>query len=266
MHDVEETLIVMPILKGLPLALALLLFPGEGLPQPAPNVTIELREIDPGASVLPLQTRVYGRIAYTTDAPVRLVLHPYREGRPITDGVYYSGSPEHPAPAGEAVAWFAFGSPQTIDEVRAIANDVFGHEFASASEAHTITWRPGPSKPPVADWVAPLQAQSEALSKASAQADDGGFFGGLLVELMFLSVPLSLILQVLALRMLDGTRLRLAKVSALVMAALWLFVIVTGVAGSNLSPIWLVFLCPLFVVFLSVLLIQTYLSRRRAAA
>ena len=46
------------------------------------------------------------------------------------------------------------------------------------------------------------------------------------------------------------------------MAALWLFVIVTGVAGSNLSPIWLVFLSPLFVAFLIVLLVHQRATTR----
>jgi len=39
------------------------------------------------------------------------------------------------------------------------------------------------------------------------------------------------------------------------MGALWVFVLLTGLAGSHLSPIWLVFLSPLFVLFLGGLLV-----------
>jgi hypothetical protein len=61
---------------------------------------------------------------------------------------------------------------------------------------------------------------------------------------------------------LEGRPKQLARISGYLMAALWLFVIVTGLAGSNLSPIWLVFLSPLFVVFLMVLIARS----RHAAA
>jgi hypothetical protein len=46
------------------------------------------------------------------------------------------------------------------------------------------------------------------------------------------------------------------------MAGLWLFVIVTGLAGSNLSPIWLVLLSPLFTLLLGALLVQQRIKAR----
>lgn len=84
----------------------------------------------------------------------------------------------------------------------------------------------------------------------------------LLTRLVFLLVPASVALQIIALRKLDGKLLQLARFSACAMAALWLFVVVTALAGSNLSPIWLVFLSPFFVLFLALLLF----ARRRAPA
>jgi hypothetical protein len=92
-------------------------------------------------------------------------------------------------------------------------------------------------------------------------ASDGGGLALVVLQLVFLLVPLSVILQIYAWRKLEGRLKQLVRISGYLMAALWLFVIVTGLAGSNLSPIWLVFLSPLFVVFLMV-----FIARSRHAA
>lgn len=254
-------------LKRLACGIALTLLTSAVFSRPAPNVTIELRELDPaGATVLPPYTPVYGRIAYHTDGPVRLALRPYRNGRSVEHGVYYSGSPSYPGPTGEAVAWFAFDSPQAIDEIRAIANDAVGTEFASATATRRIAWSNGVTKPPVAAWVAPLQARAEALGKSQTPVAQSDLASSFITQLMIACVPLSVILQVLALRKLAGRAQRLARFSALAMGALWLFVIVTAVAGSNLSPIWLLFVSPFFVLFLSMLLVARLVTHRRLAA
>lgn len=256
-----------------PLALLswVLLLPSAALAQSAPNVTIELQQVDPaGDTPLAPFTPVHGRITYTTDQPVRLVLHPYRDGQPVLDGVYYSGSPEFSAPGGEAIAWFGFSQPQQIDEIRAIANDHWGNEFARSSLFGSWAWRADGQRPDEASWIEPLKAQRDAVSSAQqAATSEGGAFEivlMLLMQLLFLSVPASIALQVAALMLLRGAAGGIARLSALAMGLLWLFVIVTAVAGSNLSPIWLVFLSPLFVILLSVLLVRHRLARKRLDA
>jgi hypothetical protein len=126
------------------LALALLLATGLALAQQTPSVTIELRAVDPAnASVIPPNTPVYGHLAYTTDAPVRLVLKPYRNGRPVEEESY-SGSPRYAPGSGETVAWFSFRELQSIDEVRAVATSTdWGKVIAEASMRRTIEWRAG---------------------------------------------------------------------------------------------------------------------------
>ncbi|HET6630867.1 MAG TPA: hypothetical protein VFG91_13930 [Woeseiaceae bacterium] len=106
-------------------------------------------------------------------------------------------------------------------------------------------------------------AQHTAAPAVEPPLDDAyGAAAVLLTRLVFLLVPASLAVQVVALRKLEGRLLQLARFSACAMAALWLFVAVTAVAGSTLSPIWLVLLSPFFVLFLAVLLFV----RSRAAA
>lgn len=258
----------MAILTRVNCAFALALLPGLALSQSAPDVTIELLEIDPGdAAAVPLDTRVYGRIRYRTDGPVRLVLLPYRNGQPVSDGVYYSGSPDYPAGSGEAMAWFAFSSPQSIDEIRAVANDVFSNVFAEASLKQPVAWRAGAAVPGVAAWVAPLKEKTEAISESQRPDSESGVLALILTQLIFACIPLSVAVQIHALCKLEGGLKRLARVSAFAMAALWIFVIVTGIAGSNISPIWLVFLSPVFVAYLFALLItNSKLHRREYAA
>lgn len=102
----------------------------------------------------------------------------------------------------------------------------------------------------------PVLAGAQHMVEAVEQSpdDDYGAAAMVLTRLVFLLVPASVALQVIALRKLEGKLLQLAKFSACAMAALWFFVIVTTLAGSSLSPIWLVFLSPFFVLFLAALL------------
>lgn len=229
--------------------------------QPVPNVQVELHDIDPaGVSVVPPKTRVHGRIVYTTDAPVRFVLLPYRNGEPVQDGFYNSGSPRYAPGSGETIAWFGFDKPQTIDEIRAVANDFRGKVFAEDSVALTLSWREGASAPRKADWVEPLlQAEKNVVVDPPSEY---GWFDEVVVQLFFLLVPLSVGLQIYAWCKFDGGLGRLARGSGYAMGALWLFVIATGLAGSNLSPIWLVFLSPLFALFLGGLLVVGRRQRR----
>jgi len=227
---------------------------GAVMAQPAPNVQIELAEIDPtGIPAVAPYTQVYGRILYTTDAPVRFVLVPYRNGQPVQDGFYNSGSPRYAPGSGETIAWFGFDKPQTIDEVRAVANDFHGNVFAEDSIVRNLSWREGAPKPQKAEWVEPLQkAEKNVIVEPPAEY---GWFATIVTQLFFLLVPVSVGLQIYAWRKLDGGPGRLARLSGWAMGALWLFVILTALAGSNLSPIWLVFLSPLFVLFLGGLLV-----------
>lgn len=247
----------MDFLTRLPLAFALLLLPLAANSEATPNVTVELLEIDPaGAREVPLRARVHGRIHYQADAPVRLVLRPYRDGQPVEEGVYYSGSPHYPAGSGEAYGWFAFDSTQSIDEIRAIANDVFGNEFATASVRRTLEWSESAAPTEQAAWVAPLKESTDALSQSQQPVQVGsGLVALVVMQVIFACIPLSVAVQIFSLCKLEGNLQFLARLSAFAMAALWLFVLVTGIAGSNLSPIWLVFLSPLFLLFLMALLI-----------
>ncbi len=103
----------------------------------------------------------------------------------------------------------------------------------------------------------PMVGMAQQAMDAAPGSEAGGEIIMAVVQLLFLLVPASVILQVFALRRLEGNRRRLAKLSAWAMGALWLFVIVTGLAGSNLSPIWLLFLSPFFVLFLGLLLFRS---------
>lgn len=238
-----------------------MLWVGSAMAQPAPNVQIELYDIDPaGVTTVPPNTNVYGRIVYTTDAPVRLVLVPYRNGEPVQDGFYNSGSPQYAPGSGETVAWFGFDKAQTIDEIRAVANDFHGKVFAEDSIGQTLRWRDGAAKPQKAAWVEPLlKAEKNVIVPPPAEF---GWFAAAITQLFFLLVPLSVGLQIYAWYKLHGGPGRLARLSGYAMAALWAFVILTGIAGSNLSPIWLVFLSPLFAMFLVGLLVVARVRRR----
>lgn len=248
-------------------ALALLAFAGLAAgtapAQQAPSVTIELRAIDPAdASIVPLDRPVYGHIVYTADAPVRLVLTGYRNGQPVAGT--NSGSPQYAPGSGETTAWFSFRDPQWIDEIRAEATSVdgWGTVIAHATLMRTVEWRAGAAAHAKAEWVDIIsQAPKNIIEPPPPEVSFLDWIVISIVQFAFLIVPLSVILQIYAWWKLEGRHKQLARISGYLMAALWLFVIVTGMAGSNLSPIWLVFLSPVFLVFL-LMLIQRSRARR----
>lgn len=107
-----------------------------------------------------------------------------------------------------------------------------------------------------AAWIAPLEESTHALSQSQQPLQAGtGLVALVVMQVIFACIPLSVAVQMFSLCKLEGNLKSLARLSAYAMAALWFFVIVTGIAGSNLSPIWLVFLSPLFLLFLIALLI-----------
>ena len=181
----------------------------------------------------------------------------------MEEGFFNSGSPHYAPGSGEAIAWFSFHEPQSIDEIRAAATstDGWGEVFAEASMRQTIVWRAGAALPPQADWVQTLlQAPKDVVVEPPSDPVLGSALGALaliVMQLVFLLVPVAVILQIYAWRKLEGRYHQLARVSGYLLGALWLFVILTGLAGSNLSPIWLVFLSPFFVVFLLVLIARS---------
>ena len=246
-------------------ALALLGAAGMAFAQETPSVSIELRAVDPAvASFVPFNRAIHGHISYTTDAPVRFVLTGYRNGQPVAGT--NSGSPTYAPGTGETSAWFSFHEPQWIDEIRAeaTATDGWGTVIAHDSIMRTIEWRAGVAAPAEAAWVETLRQAPKDIVERPPQEES--FFDWIvlaIVQLAFLLVPFSVALQIYAWRKLEGRPRQLARISGWLMAALWLFVIVTGMAGSNLSPIWLVFLSPFFVLYLAMLI---RFSRRTAAA
>ena len=246
-------------------ALALLVAAGMAFAQETPSVTIELRQVDPAAaSVVPLNRAIHGHISYTTDAPVRFVLTGYRNGQPVKGT--NSGSPTYAPGSGETSAWFSFHEPQWIDEIRAeaTATDGWGTVIAHDSIVRSIEWRAGAAATAEAAWVETLRQAPKDIVQRPPQEES--FFDWIvlaIVQLAFLIVPFSVALQIYAWRKLEGRPQQLARISGCLMAALWLFVIVTAMAGSNLSPIWLVFLSPFFVFYLAILIRW---SRRTAAA
>lgn len=246
-------------------ALALLMAAGMAFAQETPSVTIELRAVDPAAAaVVPLNRAIHGHISYTMDAPVRFVLTGYRNGQPV-EGTN-SGSPTYAPGSGETSAWFSFHEPHWIDEIRAeaTATDGWGTVIAHDSIMRTIEWRPGAAAPAEDAWVEMLRQAPKDIIERPSQEES--FFDWILlsvVQLAFLLVPFSVALQIYAWCKLEGRPKQLARISGYLMAALWLFVIVTAMAGSNLSPIWLVFLSPFFVLYLAMLIRW---SRRTAAA
>ncbi len=97
-----------------------------------------------------------------------------------------------------------------------------------------------------------------AVAPGAAAAPSGMFAGGVLDLVMgavFLTVPVYLVLQVLAFVRVYRKRPRATLVPALLMAAVYVSVAVGVARGSNLAPIWIVLTSPAACLYVGLLLV-----------
>lgn len=113
-------------------------------------------------------------------------------------------------------------------------------------------------------WVEELNTrQQQAASEALASSGDATGGGALiaLVPLAFLAVPAYPLLQAFALWRLSGWRRRLAFVPLFVMVPVYAVCLIGLLGGSNLWPIWAIFLSPPAVLFLCGVMVTALANR-----
>lgn len=197
------------------------------------------------------------RVGYTTDRPVRIFGEPYAgsekaPGMSSTSFLYGPG-------AGEALYWIAYTKPARVDRIVVYAQDEKGQRVASTEVAVRLEWTGQPAAAPRAApaWVGRLEAERNALQKAASDArarEPVNWAWVIAFQLAALSIPASLVLQVLLLlRWRGGWRLA-ALASGVPMAGFFAHAVLAFFAGSNIFPLLLFFFCPPALAYLLVLL------------
>jgi hypothetical protein len=184
----------------------------------------------------------YVRLAYDSDKPIGIWLHPYYRGKQAPAGtspsIQYTGK-------GQALAWFFLSEPgQRVDEIRIEAGDG-GHDtpvvatYRVAVTQGTARIDPdSPWAPTEPSWVSTLREQSEkhiAAEMNASQSDVGAgglaFLGGFMLLVGALGLG-GLVAPLLALRRWQGGW----KLAAAVPAGIVGFVILRIVVDTGADP------------------------------
>lgn len=235
--------------------------------QTLPRVRVLELAPEAGSSLVPRE-RVFVRLAYESDQPLRFQASA-RDG----EGAYlpeqeFNPAPLHPAGSGEALAWLAFRAPVALDELVVTVSDAQWKELQRVPVEHTLRWSGATARrertPPA--WVGPLRESELALTQAQMPRPSafGAALGSALALLLAASLPLYLVLQVLLVRAWRGGWRKAALVPLALSVPLAAYTLFALLAGSNLWPLAALFLTPLACLYLLLLALARRWSPRRA--
>lgn len=228
-------------------------------PQPA-QLTFQVTAQDPAeGGTLPPGERLFLRIDYQSQVPVRFWAEGYRQDV-LQKQAVVKRTPPYDAGQGEALVWLSFSEPIRINAVRVTAYDLAWQELATLTVDTTVTWEgvaSGTPRQPAA-WVAPLQKHHRqvfdtALDPLPAKPD---LFFDVFLVISIISIPCYLLLQVHMLRRYRDSWRRYAAAPLLPLVPLGLYTLIglgmetshwvilltyyTPAAAAYLGILWLV--------------------------
>lgn len=213
------------------------------------EVQVEVVEAGPRGErlALPPGSTYHLRLRYASDAPVRIWVRPWSEGREVPTATH--GSPLHEG-SGETSGWFALDRPwQRVDEVRISIGDGSRHSReVLRHRVHIVADPDAAAAGPEPAWIGENRERNRARDRVDRERpqDDGGLLSSLFASAFVMAIPavgiLGVVLPVLAWRRWRGGW-RLAAALPLVAFGLMLLVIIVGVAfdptSNNLWPLTL---------------------------
>ena len=200
----------------------------------------------------------YLRIGYVSDQPIRVRVEP-RLGDAAVPGMN-GGSPVNAAGSGEAFYWIAYTDRVRVDRLVVYAQDEkWQGRLAQVEWPVDLAWSGDKAQaartPP--EWVQRLKGERAARDRIEYEArmsEPAGWGWSLGLFAAAWSIPVYFILQGFLLwRWRGGWRIA-AAIPAVPMTGFLLHAIFAFVAGSNLFPLFLIFLCPPALLYLLVLL------------
>ena len=190
-------------LKSAPLVLFLFLFcisPTTAFAQSVDNMLVEIVAVDPaGSATLSNDEKLYVKVRYETDVPVRFQAIAMLDGSPLEVGAIKNPATLHAAGTGEALAWVMYLNPTHVDAVRIVVLDEKWQPVLQLSHEADVTWNDvTPAKPrQLAEWVSPL-IKAE-LRKMDYLYDPAPQKYGVLFDILFFlnlaSIPVYVLLQ-----------------------------------------------------------------------
>ena len=208
------------------------------------KVAFDVTALSPESnSTLVLKERLYIRIGYECNQPVRFRVMALLNGELSKVGAKTDLQPLHPSGSGDALAWLSFDNTTHIDTLRVIANSADWQPLTQRDFPVDMRWQESAveSTRQIPDWVTALTRKQKL--KAEYVYDPEPIEKETVIDLIFLicliSIPLYLYVQVQMLRRYEGRWKELAAIPLISLMPL----ILVSIAGIGMEfRLWIIFL------------------------
>ena len=221
---------------------------GAGL-QAAPLVVKAIASSPASPASLGTNQPLYVQVEYQSDQPLRFQAAGYF-ARKKREHYSVNPSPVYPAGQGEAVVWFAGDPGARVGQIRVLLYDEKWQVLASVPFPVQAAWHAGAAHAEPAPWAQRLndaQQRIVAQDMKSNPPGPAGTWGSLLAWVMpfiFLAVPGYPLLQGYAFYRLRGSRRLLSALPLSFMLPAYALSLYALAHGSNLWPLYAIFLSP----------------------
>ena len=223
---------------------------------------LEVTATDPASAVdLPFRTDLYARVHYRADHPVRVQAVGMRDGAEVPGAS--NPSPAWDAGEGDVLAWIGFRMPASIDHMRVTLYDGDWKPLQHVDVPMAISWRADAPAHERAAWVQPLNDEQQRRVREGTRNVSYGATASVVVDLVLVSLPAYVLVQVLLIVLWRGRWRRRAMLPLVVMLGTLAVSILALLAGSNLWPVWMILLAPLALLYLIVLAWLYWRARAR---
>ncbi len=228
-------------------------------PMPASGaVSARVTAFDPASGArLDAYEKLYLRISYESDMPLRFRVAPYRGEERLDFGVMTSTPMLREAGKHDTLAWISFNNATRIDRISVALLDMEWNQVGQVNVDYDATWSSDPVAEPrqAAEWVRAMTRKSRL--RQELVFDPAGAKGESLYDIFFLlsaaTIPFYLFLQVRSLRRWRGRWRELATVPIISITPL----ILLALFGFGMElRLWIIFIfrgIPLALLYLMAL-------------
>ncbi|HHT0593243.1 TPA: hypothetical protein ACTXXA_002014 [Legionella anisa] len=222
---------------------------------------VELSDTSPASpAVLHQDEALYVLIHYQSEQPLRFQAIGTYLGQELKTNVRMNPSQAYPAGEGQAIAWVSYYKATSIDSVRVTVYNANWQPLETKSLSLSATWQEDHSNAthPKAPWVNELNKQQQASVAAIQQPLASGDI--LFIQLLFWSIPIYWILQLITLWKWSGTWRKIACIPLFFSIPLLIYTVFALLAESNLWPLMMLFITPVILLVLLIIMIMKKMS------